>query len=308
LLLLFRGCAFLGRLVGAPFWGSAIVLKLVMAACTLLATGLAARLLARGEGRNQALAIFAFSPLVAWELTGQGHNDAVLLVFLVAFVWAALRERVWLAIFAITAATLGKVTMAPILVLYLLFVFRTRPLRAVAAGAAALAFSALSAIPYVKGFAGVSPFLGVVRGVRSHSIGDLLALVLTPMGPAAQDAAVRATFVVCVMVCAVVFAATAGRARTAQDLMRGCLLFLLAWDMTVPPFQTWYIVWLFPFAIVDADRRWLRLVALYGSLSVLQWAVQLDPLTTVCIDGWVVWQAARLLRTDEEAIVAPELA
>jgi hypothetical protein len=308
LLLLFRGVAFLGRFCGAPFWGSWICLKLLMGGCTLLATWLAARLLARDGGKDGALAMFVFSPLVAWELTGQGHSDAVLLVFIVGFVWAALQERTWLATFAITGATLAKLTMAPLLAIYLLFVFRRRPLRAIAAGFGALALSILLGIPYIRNFAGVGPFLSAVRGTRSHSLGDLLALALAPMGPVVQDAAVRATFGLCLAACAVIFAATIARSRTVPEMLRGCLLFLLAWDLTVPLFQTWYIVWLFPLALVDADRRWLRLVAVYASVSVLQWAVQLDPLTTVAIDGWVVWQAARLLRTGEETLGEAELA
>jgi hypothetical protein len=45
-------------------------------------------------------------------------------------------------------------------------------------------------------------------------------------------------------------------------------------------------------------------VAIYGICSVLQWTVQADPLSTVAIDAWVVWEAVRLLRTEAATRVA----
>jgi hypothetical protein len=295
MLSLFRFAAWAGASLGAPLWGTAIAIKLMMTAFTLLAVALAAAV--QGPQREHATAIFAFSPLLAWELSGQGHSDAVLLLALICFVWAATAGNEWLAMLAITAGTLGKLTLAPILALYLLFLFRHRKLRAIAFGAGAIAFAAVLMLPYLQGFPGFGPLLGAVRSTRSHSLGDLLAVALSRFGPAAQDAAVRGTFVLCIGLCAVVFTAAAWRARTVHDFLRGCLLFLLAWDMTVPLFQSWYVAWLFPLALADPDRRWLRLVAIYGIFSVLQWTAQADPLSTVVLDGWVVWQAVRLLRT-----------
>ena len=298
MLAVFRATAFLGELVGSPLWGTAVAMKLAMTACTVFAIGLAARMLSSRPGpqHDAGLAAFAFSPLLAWELTGQGHSDAVVLVALVAFVWAATSERPLWATLAITAAALGKLTLLPILALYLLFLLRRGPVRAVAYGLAALALSAALMIPYVPGFPGFGPFLSAVRSTRSHSLGDLLAILVTPLGPAAQELAVRCSFLLCIGLCAAVFATVAVRARTVHQLIRGGLVFLIAWDMTVPLFQTWYISWLFPLALVDPDARWMRLVSLYGIWSVLQWIVPLDPVTTVALDGWVVWQTVRLLR------------
>ena len=73
------------------------------------------------------------------------------------------------------------------------------------------------------------------------------------------------------------------------------------WNFTVPLFQPWYIVWLLPLAIAEADERWTDLIGAYANLSVLQWAVQLDPLTTVAIDAWVGVRAVRLWRSESSA-------
>jgi hypothetical protein len=293
LLLVFRCGAAFSHIFGV--WGAVIATRLLMTLATLLALVFAASF----SGPRQ-LAALAFSPLVAWELSGQGHSDALMLLTLVLFVWAATAAQELFAVLAITAGTLCKLTLAPLLALYLLFLLRQKPLRAVLYGAVGLTFSALLSMPYAKDFAGAGSFVSAIRSTRSHSLGDLLAFVVAPLGPRAQEAAVNATFALCIALCALVFALTVLRARTVQHLLRGCLVFLLAWDMTVPLFQTWYICWLFPLALGMADRRWLRLVALYGTFSVLQWTVQLDPLTTVAIDGWVVWQTVRLLRSPDE--------
>jgi hypothetical protein len=298
ILLLFRGAAVIGGMLGSPLWGTGIILKLLMVGFTFLSMALAAKWLRRDEA---AFALFAFSPLVAWELSGQGHSDSVLLLTLICFVWAAVEEREWLATLAIALGALGKLTLAPILALYLLFLLRRKPLKAIACGAATVVLAGLLMLPYAKDFPGPGPFLSAVRGTRSHSLGDLLAIALSPLGHAAQEAAVKGTFFLCIGVSAVVFAAVVWRARTVQQLLLGCLVFMLAWDVTVPLFQSWYIAWLFPLALALSDKRWLRLVAIYGICSVLQWTVQADPLSTVAIDAWVVWQAVSLLRVEAEA-------
>lgn len=289
LLALFRSAALVAD---QSFLGTAILLKLAIAVATSLCCVLVARI-----ADERSTALFALSPLVAWELSAQGHSDGVLVFLLIVFVWAATTERESLATFTAVLAALGKLTMAPLLALYLLFLFKRRPLRSLALGAGALVLAVVLSVPYAKDFPGIGPFLTAVKGTRSHSAGDLLAFILAPLGPHAQEAAVRASFVVCLLACAVVFTAVTFRARTVHELLRGCLVFFLVWDVTVPLFQTWYICWLFPLALLDPDRRWLRLVALFAIFSVVQWMVQLDPLSSVVIDAWVVVHAARLLRS-----------
>jgi hypothetical protein len=298
--LLFLVSAWVGALFGAPLLGTAIALKLLMLSSGLATTALAARFLCAhqpGPTGSRALAMVAFSPLLAWEIAGQGHVDGVMALSMMLFVWAATERREMAATLWLSLGALAKLSFAPILALYLLFLLRSRgPRVAALCGSAAAAMGALLMLPYLRGFVGLTPVLNVARGTHSHSLGDLLALAVTALGPAAQDSAVRATFILCIVCCTVAFGTTALFAKTLRQLLRGSLVFLLAWDMTVPLFQPWYIVWLYPLAIADHEPGWHRLVCLYGIWSVLQWAVQLDPLTTVAIDAWVVWTAARLLR------------
>src|SRR5262249_12683034 len=133
----------------------------------------------------------------------------------------------------------AKITLAPILALHLLFLLRRRGARAVLHGLAALGLGVLLMIPFLGGFRGFGPTATVIKeSAVSHSIGDFFQNVLAPLGPEAQARGVKATLYLCVAVCAVAFA-NALRARTAPALLRGAFLFLLAWDMTIPLFQTW---------------------------------------------------------------------
>ncbi len=298
--LLFGAAAWAGALVGAPLWGAAVAFKLMMAGCHLGFVGPGGPTPCAGIGPvasgARTLAIAAFCPLLAWEVSGQAHNDGILVLALMLFVTAAVDERPLLAVVAIAAGTCAKVTLAPILALYLVFLLRTRGAPALGYPVAALGVGVVLMLPFLRDFHGFGPMLAAIKGAsRSHSLGDFLYNVLAPLGPEVQRQAVRLSFVLCLVVCGVAFA-HALRARTVPALLRGGLLFLLAWDLTIPAFQPWYVSWLFPFAVAETDPRWRRLVGAYAIWTVLQWAAPIDPFTTVAVDAYVIWQAVRLLR------------
>lgn len=302
LLLVFRGAAQVGAWFASPVWIHGIALKLVMMASamgTLLCAAGFLRVHRPASDGDRALAIIAFSPLLAWEISGQGHTDGFLTLALMLFVWSASAERALFAVLALTAGICVKVTLAPVLALYLLLLLRRRGMVAVAYGLLTLGGMGLLMLPYREGFPGLGPLVSAVRATHSHSFGDLAALMLAPLGRPAQEMALNISFVVNLVVCALVFGVTALRARTVPQVLRGTLLFYLAWDMTVPLFQPWYATWLLPLVIADQDPRWHRLVAIYTILCVLQWTAQIDAVTTVVLNLWVIWRAARLLSPDD---------
>ena len=292
-----RAAAEAGDLVGSPAWGAAVAFKLMMAACAAAFTALAARWLRAHRPEKEGartLALVAFCPPIAWEITAQAHNDGILLVALAIFVAAALDGRDLTATLAIAAGTYAKITLAPILAIYLVFLLRRRGPRALLHVLAAAALGAALMLPFLRGLHGLGPTLAAIRGAsQSHSLGDFFYNVLAPAGPAAQAQAVNASFVLCLAVCGVAFA-HALRARAAPEMLRGAWVFLLAWDLTIPTFQPWYVCWLFPFAVVETDARWRRLIGVYGVWTVLQWAAPIDPFTTMAVNAYVIWRVAKL--------------
>lgn len=88
------------------------------------------------------------------------------------------------------------------------------------------------------------------------------------------------------------------RARTAALVIHYALLVLLCADvLALSWFQPWYVLWALPLALVHADRRWLELVATYAALSFVAYALPIDPLSNVAIDGYVGWRIVALVRS-----------
>ena len=126
-------CCFCGHARGVAALGGAVAVKLTMAACQVAFILLAARHVRRhrpGEDGARTLVLASFCPLLAWEVTGQAHNDGILCVALMLFVAAAVEGRALAAVLVLAAGTYVKMTLAPLLALYLLFLLRTRGARA----------------------------------------------------------------------------------------------------------------------------------------------------------------------------------
>jgi hypothetical protein len=286
----------LGERTSQPFWAAFFAWKGLLVAASLGALAIAARHL-RAHRPDDARAIFAtlaLSPLLAWEIPSQGHNDGLLLLASVAFLAAAAAGRERWASAALGAGVAVKYVLAPLLGLWLLLLARRAPRRALAAAAAAaLVLGAAFALEARHlTLRSVLPMLGGETARHAHSITDLVCLALDALGrPDAAARAYRVLSAASSAVCGAALLAAAWRARTLVDLARGWLLFLFALYLTAPWFQPWYVCWAMPVLLVEPSERWRGFVALFAVLTVVQWAVPLDPVTTVIGDAWA---AARL--------------
>ncbi len=270
--------------------------KLALAACAVAAVALAWRF-ARGRADGGArFALFAACPLFAWEIAAQAHNDGVMVLALVGFVVAAHERREALALACLAAALYAKLAAAPVLALYLVFLARRRPLAAAAGALAVLAAGVLLMLPFWQGAATLrGPFTTVgADAVRtSRSVADAVYWALYPVGPGAQAIGYRACWAAALALGAALGLRALWKVRTLADVVHQSLILLLAYDLTTPWFQPWYATWLLPFAMAEEDLLLQRTAALYAALVPLQYAVALDPVTSVAVDAVV---AARLLR------------
>jgi hypothetical protein len=94
------------------------------------------------------------------------------------------------------------------------------------------------------------------------------------------------------------------RTRTFADAMHESIVVMIVWNLVTPWFQSWYAVWLLPLVMIERDTRTIRLVAIYTTLLVVQYALPIDPITNVAIDAWVVIEALAIRR--ERARLAPD--
>jgi hypothetical protein len=300
----------IGRLLDSPLWGAGAAYKLLMAAATAGAIGCAART-ARALGTRvaaQGFAVVALSPLFAWELTAQGHNDAVMVFALCAFAWAAARGKDGLGALALGVGVLAKAGLAPLLLLWLVVMGRRCPRYALGWTAALAVLTVLAWAPFWAGWEtlrGVGATAGGDLERHTNSLQDLLNLILTPMWPAMKAPLFRSFQVASFVVLGAGTLWAAFKVKDAAELAHAGIAIFLGYFLTTPWFQPWYATWLLPLCLLERDPRWQRLVARYAVISVVQYALPLDPYTTVIGNLWIAQQGWRLWRAPEGKTKTP---
>ena len=98
-----------------------------------------------GTRRCRAFLLFPLNPVFVWEISGQSHNDGVMVVALTAAVVLASNGRAWPALASMIAGVVSKMVVVPVLGLYLWHSLRSAPMRAPAMTVALLGL--LSLIP-----------------------------------------------------------------------------------------------------------------------------------------------------------------
>jgi len=299
----------IGEHTPSVLWSSFWAYKALALVAALAALAIAARHLAKHPDRGpEVFVTLALGPLVAWEVVGQGHNDGLLFLCIVAFLAAAAAGREALAAAALAAGITIKYVLAPLLGLYLLLVFRSSRRRAILLGivSAAIVGGAIATEWRSINLRALLPMVGGDPGRHAHSLVDLVCGLLDGLGrPAASAFAYRLLSRAGSALCAALLVWTAIRARTLQDLGRGYVVFLLALYLTTPWFQPWYVLWALPFLLVEPDRRWRSFLSLYAVVTVVQWAAPLDPFTTVAGNVWAAMHLWKLLREDRPLATTP---
>jgi hypothetical protein len=286
--------------------GDLVLFKLAMFAAGLATIAMAAAA-ARGRFRDDdaraRFVMFAWCPMFAWEISGQAHNDALLLVALMGFAWAATRRRELAAIVCLAVGTAVKLVAAPVAAIYLVYIARTRPLRALALACVFAALCVLTILPWWTGldtFSALWDHVAVEGPRTSHSLAGLLVWCAAPLGAAAQRIAVNGVVLVGVVLCALIGWAAIRRARTPAHVIHySLLLFLCADVVALAWFQPWYVLWALPLAFVHPDRRWLVLTATYACLALVAYAAPYDlvnVIVDVVVGSWII----ALLRSRRE--------
>ncbi|HEX9577529.1 MAG TPA: hypothetical protein VF993_07240 [Myxococcales bacterium] len=300
-----RAAAWAGARAGSPIWVTFYAFKGILLAALLIALGLAARhLRAQAKSGAETFVALGLGPVLAWEISAQGHNDGLLVLAMVAFLVLAASGRELAGGVVLAAGVAVKYALAPLLGLHLLLVARGSPARAAVLVLLSSLLLAAAFIPEWNAvtLSAVLPMVGGETARHAHSFTDLVCLALDALGrPQASLRAYRALSAVSAAACGVALLAAAWRSRNLEQLARGYLVFLFALYLTAPWFQPWYLTWALPLLLVERDPQWRRFVALFAVVSVSQWALPLDPLTTVAADIWAATRIWRLPRADPPA-------
>jgi hypothetical protein len=277
-------CAWLADRLGAPlplraqFVLAVVLLKAVFAAALLasavLARGIGERL--RPGGGDAAFVMIAWCPLLLNEALASAHNEALLLLTILAAVHGAIAGRFGLAAFAVGLGVLTKIVPVLIAPLLLVWALRSGRLRAFAAGALAAGGVAAMEAWRFFGDPGALDFLRRQSEVTSVSLAWTAASLLG-IETATAVAAGRV-----VVVAVVAWAALRLWRRPSGDELLGgaAAAFAAMAFFGVAGFGLWYHVW------------WAPLALLAGPGFLARFAVAVSWLSPL---GYVWWTAARRL-------------
>ncbi len=247
-----------------------------------------------------AFVLFAWNPLLAYEISGQAHNDGVMLLGLTAFVWAALARRQLLALSFLALAFYAKFAVAPVLGLYLWFLARNERAKAIVG---ALLFAALGVLLFLPFWKGPATLFGPLAAVRANhlrvtrSFTEIGYLVATLVSDSSSVWTYRIGWGLGMALLAVLAVRALRRVGTLESVLHESLVYLVFYLLLAAPFVLpWYLSWLLPLTLTERDPRWRRLVAIYTSLSVVEWCADVPPLQVAAVNTTVLVLMARWWR------------
>lgn len=236
-----------------------VLFKGLAVACLLVTAVLISSLLPGGPSRAAYLLLWAWNPALLLTFALNGHNDALMLAWLVAGYWAGRRGNRAAGIGLMALAALTKpVAALAIPFFFLEFLRETPPGRPrltyaiVALGGAAL-LAWLAFLPFA-GAGGVwrAPVELTARLLREATGGASFSpavWVYMALGGRAPIEAIGAAFQAIFAVLAIGLLWLAWRGRSA---LRGAADVFLAYILTALNFRIWYAVWPFPWLLLDA--------------------------------------------------------
>jgi hypothetical protein len=245
-----------GESADAASWTYRVLAAAAMVALVLLAARLSAR-------PAFAAAFVGWNPLLAVHFAGGGHNDAWMMVFVLAALALAASGRTALA--GVSWALAIAIKWVPLLFLPLRLLEARRTGRRIDHRGLALGLGVIVAIATWR--YGLS-WLGAVGPLASNLAEDR-ARYAVPMRIASiglPEAGVAAVFAAAFVVAYAWLLREAWRGRARLALTAGLLLVCTSW--LVP----WYAVWAVPLAAVEEDRA-ARVLALALSAYLLRDAV-----------------------------------
>ena len=263
--------------------GAALTVKTLLALCTVASAALVWQILSviRPSRRLFGVVAFGWNPLQL-EVTGEGHNDALMVFAVLAALWFVIRQRHRVGALALTVASLTKYVPAVLAPAFLVYQARSEPGGARLTRqwlATAVACSAVIVLSYAPLWAGRHTFDGLRSGMALRigrgTSGLLIALLTNVIG---RDAAVTIAGVLVVAVFLLGSTAATRRVVDGRSLVNACATICLLYVLVAAPrLWPWYA--LLPCALLctsgGVGKVWLSAVLSFccratAPLSVLQ--------------------------------------
>jgi hypothetical protein len=229
--------------------------------------------------------LYAWNPLVVFEFAANGHNDSVMLTFILAGLLASRLVHPSLGVALVTLATLIKPAAVLVLPLYVWLWVRRQPdwmgrvAAALASGALSLGLAVILYAPWYQGLDTFGPLIlwSTITPMYINYVPDFFSLRIAenllqngvPWDQAWLDARERVKVLTRIIFVAY-FLGELWCLRKLDDLAGACARVFLAFLLLV---NTWVLAWYFtwPMAMVAAipAARWLKLTTLAMSFSAI---------------------------------------
>ncbi len=280
---------------GATIFGRSIVanlvfLKVVMAGAHILNTVLIWQILDRiaPERRELGTMLYAWNPPVIMIGVGGGHNDIIMMTFVLFAFLLLLRERPMLGFASLTLAVLVKYVSLIFMAMYLFYLltqmdgWKDRLKQLSRYGAIFLGICAVFFLPL---WDGLSTFKAMIRSAGKVNVLSARWLVSTVL-----EAIFRRAFLLSEATAANLASALAAvsmgvifvlilvrilrRYRSREQLGEAWALAIFAFLATAGYILPWYLIWFMPLLpLMPWDRRseimlWLSMVAMYLALDL----------------------------------------
>ncbi len=226
-----------------------VVLKLVVVAASLGTALLIWSILGRVRPELRLLGTLAYlwNPMIVMELAGDGHNDAVMVFFVLLGLFLTIERRVVGGIVATSLGALTKYVPILFLPLQIAWMWRTRPSTSRFAGRvlAGAAVAALLTVGLYAGYwEGSDTWTGVRLAGRPGSTGSTQTMIIELLSRIVSPASVE-SFVPILAVLGLI-AYVGYQARTiadGRDLLTGCAALALVYLLFISPsYWPWYAV------------------------------------------------------------------
>src|ERR1700739_1865219 len=258
----------LGKWTHSPIWVNGATYKLLAGGMDLWSLFIAFAIARRAASASAArgFAAFALNPLLAWAVAAQCHNDGLIILCSLIFLWAEQRDRKVVATVALTLGTMTKFVLAPLLAVYLVVVSRGSMRRALSLGVLSAALCGALFWPWWPGIHTLLSY-SQPHGLPADTIHSAASIhwVIYKVQLRAQlsDHAIWTTYQVWTWlgwgIVLAMFSALGLRASKTTLAHVFTTMFLTVVATTVW-LMNWYFLWPLPFAIVETDHRWQRLV------------------------------------------------
>ena len=264
-----------GNSVSANVLGFKMLAFLAYAACLPLVYWLTKRVTPGKE--NMALAITAWCPILVMHVLGAGHNDPVMVAFLLAgyllYRKGYLLTGIALVVLGAMVKITGALALAPMLVMYVRDK-RGAPLkRAAAAGGVVVGLSLLVYLPFLNSLKIFGTTLRMTKLYSSSSIPDMFSnwymriLIRGGMGSikaaSVANARMHILFTLLLVVIAIVLLT---RVKDYRSMVACSAGLFLAWFLTSSWLLPWYLFMGLAFAAI---LGWSRITAFIVGLAAI---------------------------------------